>query len=332
MEKRNKLAFGVFVALVLLTIGGIVLLLTADKKMPKNVEVHSEGDREVMDGFAVETEFMLHHRIYSTEYTDSYDVVVGKRIQRVTFSDGTVTATEEFDKEDEDTKEPYTSHDPNYSYYENTGTEYVFCVDGKTEYQYKKDALLENFRCKSVFAVPEEAVIVLFGTQDGDAVAFLYVVETATMKKTVLWERVGTIDDWGCSIDGGQLAVRMDAGEKSRLAVFHVKQPEQMLYAYEISAWDVIGRYDGTKAISEHGTVSHDADVYVEGDRVYIAELNRYLKENSVSYRVYVGERGTTLYQGEVCLADNVLSQKTPSDSEYELKAEHGRIRIVPKQ
>ena len=332
MEKRNKLAFGVFVALVLLTIGGIVLLLTADKKTPKTVEVHSEGDREVMDGFAVETEFMLHHRIYSTEYTDAYDVVVGKRIQRVVFSEGTVTATEKFNKEERGTKEPYTSHNPNYSYYENTGTEYVFSADGKTEYRYKKDALLENFRCKSVFAVPEEAVIVLFGTQNGDAVVFLYVEETATMKKTVLWEGVGTIDDWGCSIDGGQLTVRMDAEEKSKLAVVHVKQPEQMLYDYEVGVWDVIGRYDGTKAVSEHGTVSYDADVYVEGDRVYIVELNRYLQENSMSYRVYVGERGTTLYQGEVCMADNVLPKKTQSDSAYELKVEHGRIRIVPKQ
>jgi len=191
---------------------------------------------------------------------------------------------------------------------------------------------MKGFRGRSVFEVPEEQVMVLLGTMDEDVVAFLYFVETATMKKAVLWEGAGKLDNWGCSIDGGQLTFRIDAKEKSRLAVFHVTQPEQMLYAYEVDTWDVFVRYHASDAVSEHGTGCYDADVYVEGDRVYIAEFNRHFEENSISYRVYVGERGETLYQGEVYLEDKGVSQEAKLNPEYELEAEHGRIRILPKQ
>lgn len=329
MKRSVKIALGVFLALGLLTAGCIVFLFFAGEKTPKTVEVHGEGDSSVFNGITVETEFMVHHRIYYN--VDECDVVLGKRMQRVVFSDGEVTATEVFDREGGGV-EPYTWYYPNHAYCENTGTEYVFGTDMETEYRYPAGTLMKGFRGRSVFEVPEEKVMVLLGTMEEDVVAFLYFVETATMKKAVLWEGAGKPDNWGCSIDGGQLTFRIDAKEQSYLSVFHINQPERILYSYEVDAWDVIGRYDASNAVSEHGTVCYDADVYVEGDRVYIAEFNRYFEENSISYRVYVGERGETLYQGEVYLEDKGVSQEAKMNPEYELEAEHGRIRILPKQ
>lgn len=329
MKRSVKIALGVFGALILFAAGCLFFLLSAGKKTPKTVEVHGKGDSSVLDGVVVETEFMVNHRIYYN--VDEYDVVLGKRMQRVVFSGGEVTATEVFDRED-GALEPYTWYHPNHAYCENTGTEYVFGTDMETEYRYPAGTLMNGFLGRSVFEIPKEKVIVLFGTMEEDVVAFLYFVETATMKKAVLWEDVGKPDNWGCSIDGDQLTFRIDREEQSRLSVFHINQPERMLYAYEVDAWDVIGRYDASNAVSEQGTVCYDADVYVEGDRVYIAEFNRYFEENSISYRVYVGERGETLYQGEVYLEDKGVSQEAKMNPEYELEAEHGGIRIVPKQ
>ncbi len=332
MKRSVNLALATFLLLVLLTAGCIVTFLFAEEKIPKIVKVTGEGDPSVLNGFTVETEFMVHHRTYDTAFTNAYDTILGKRMQSVTFAEGRGTATEVFDAEGCGSTELYLWPYRNYSYWENAADEYVFSADGKTEYRYPKDTLLEGFRGRGVFAVPEENVIAVIGTQEGDAVVFLYFVETAAMNKVVVWEGEGKIRNWGCSIDGGQLAFRINTKEKSRLAVFHVKQPEQMLYAYEINGWDGIREYVGSEDVTEHGTVRYDADVYVDGDRVYIAEFNPYLEEESMSYSVYVGERGETLYQGEVTLEENRVSRDTKSNPTYGLKAEHGRIRIIPNR
>lgn len=331
MKQSVKIALATFFLLVLLAIGCIVFLFFAEEKTPKLVEVTGEGDSSVLEGFTVETEFMVHHRMYGTAFTNTYDLILGKRMQRVTFTEGQGTATEVFDREDCGSMEPYPSR-WNYSYWENAETEYVFSADGKTEYRYPMDTLLMGFHGRGVFAVPEENVIALIGTQEGNVVAFLYDVETAAMKKAVVWEDVGTIDNWGCSIDGGQLTFRINTQGKSQLAVFHVKQPEQMLYAYEIkiNGWGGIGMYRGSESVTEHGTVSCDADVYVEGDRVYIAEFNGFSTEDSVSYSVYVGERGETLYWEEVYFDE--ISVWRDANPEYKLMAGQERIRIIPNQ
>ena len=332
MKRSVNLALVTFFLLVLLTIGCIVFLLFAEDRTPKTVKVTGEGDPSVLDGFTVETEFMVHHRTYDTAFTNAFDTILGTRMQSVTFAEGQATATEVFDREGCGSTELYNRPCRNYSYWENAADEYVFSADGKTEYRYPKDALLDGFRGRGVFEVPEENVIAVIGTQKENVVAFLYDEEAATMKKAVVWEGVGKIGNWGCSIDGGQLTLRINTQDKSRLAVFRVKQPEQMLYAYEISDWDGIWEYRGSESVTAQGTVRHDADVYVEGDRIYIAEFSNILEEDSVSYSVYVGERGETLYQGEVYLVEKQVLRNPKWNPEYELKAEHGIIRIVPKQ
>ena len=332
MKRNVTIALGMFLVLTLLTAGGIVLLLFGMEKTPKPVKVIGEGDSSVLDGFTVETAFSVYHRTYGNAFINSYDTMLGKRVQSVTFTEGQATATEVFDTEECGSMELYQWLYRNYSYWENAETEYRFSSDGKTEYRYPMDTLLKGFHGRGVFAVPDEKVITLIGTQDGNVVAFLYDEEAATMKKTIVWEGVETIDNWGCSIDEGQLALRIDAQGKSQLAVFHVKQPEQMLYAYEIKGWDGIREYRGSESVTEQGTVWYDADVYVEGDRIYIAEFSNILEEDSVSYCVYVGERGETLYQGEVYLEEKHVLRNPKWNPEYELKAEYGRIRIISKQ
>ncbi len=332
MKRNVTMAVVTFFVLVLLTVGGIGVLLFGDKKTPKIVKVLGEGDSSVLDGFTVETEFAVHNRAYGNAIIHSYDTMLGKRMQSVTFSEGKATATEVFDTEDCGSMELYNWVARDHSYWENAETEYRFSPDGKTEYRYPMDALLKGFRGRGVFAVPEEKVVTLIGTQEGNVVAFLYDEETATMKKAVVWESVGKFDTWGCSIDGGQLTFRIDTQGKSRLTVFHINQPEQMLYAYEIKDWDGIREYRGSESVTEQGTVRHDADVYVKGDRIYIAEFYSILEEDSIRYSVYVGERGETLYQCEVTLEKKRISRDTKRNPEYELKAEHGRIRIIPNR
>lgn len=332
MKRNVTMAVVSFFVLVLLTVGGIGVLLFGDKKTPKIVKVFGEGDSSVLDGFTVETEFAVHNRAYGNAIIHSYDTMLGKRMQSVTFSEGKATATEVFDTEDCGSMELYLWPYRNYSYWENAADEYVFSADGKTEYRYPKDAVLDGFRGRGVFEVPEEDVIAVIGIQEENAVALLYDVETAAIKKAVVWEGVGKIGNWGCSIDGGQVTLRINTQDKSRLAVFHVKQPERMLYAYEINGWDGIWEYRGSESVTEQGTVRYDADVYVEGDRIYIAEFSNILEEDSVSYSVYVGERGETLYQGEVYLEEKQVLKDVKWNPEYEIKAEHGRIRIIPNR
>lgn len=332
MKQNITIALGTFFILVVLTAGCIAVLLFGAEKTPKTVKVEGEGDSKVLDGFTVETEFTVNHRTYSTAFINAYDTILGKRMQRVTFSEGNVTAAEMLDTEGCGSMELYNDSRRNYSYWENAETEYRFSPDGKTEYRYPMDTLLTGFRGRGVFAVPEENVVTLIGTLEENVVVFLYDVETATMRKAVLWEGVGKIDNWGCSIDGGQVTLRINTQDKSRLAVFHVKEPERMLYAYEINDRGVIREYRGSESVTEQGTVRHDADVYVDRDRIYIAEFSGILEEDFIRYSVYVGERGETLYQCEVTLEEKLLSRDAKRNPEYALKAEYGRIRIIPKQ
>ncbi|MBR6536564.1 MAG: hypothetical protein IKT67_05135 [Lachnospiraceae bacterium] len=332
MKRNVTIALGTFLVLTLLTAGGIVLLLFGMEKTPKTVKVIGEGDSSVLDGFTVETAFSVHHRTYGNAFINSYDTMLGKRVQSVTFMEGQATATEVFDTEECGSMELYQWLYRNYSYWENAETEYVFSPDGKTEYRYPMDTLLTGFRGRGVVAVSEENIVALIGTQEENVVVFLYDTETATMKKSVLWEGVGKIGNWGCSIDGGQVTLRINTQDKSRLAVFHVKEPERMLYAYEINDRGVIREYRGSESVTKQGTVFHDADVYVDGDRIYIAEFSSILEEDFIRYSVYVGERGETLYQGEVYLEEKRVLRNPKWNPEYELKAEYGRIRIISKQ
>ena len=329
MKRSIKAALATLSLLVLFGMGCIVFLLFAEKKTPKAVNVTGEGDPSVLDGFTVETEFMVHHRTYDTAFTNAFDTIVGTRMQSVTFAEGQGTATEVFDPEGCGSTEVYLWPNRDYSYWENAADEYIFSADGKTEYRYPKDEVLDGFRGRGVFEVPEEDVIAVIGIQEENVVALLYDVETAAMKKAVVWEGVGKIGNWGCSIDGGQLTLRINTQDKSQLAVFHVKEPERMLYAYEINGWDGIWEYRGSESVTAQGTVRHDADVYVEGDRIYIAEFYSILEEDAICYSVYVGERGETLYLCEVTMEENRVSRDTKSNPEYELQAEHGRIRII---
>ena len=195
MKRNVTIALGMFLVLTLLTAGGIVLLLFGMEKTPKPVKVIGEGDSSVLDGFTVETAFSVYHRTYGNAFINSYDTMLGKRVQSVTFTEGQATATEVFDTEECGSMELYQWLYRNYSYWENAETEYRFSSDGKTEYRYPMDTLLKGFHGRGVFAVPDEKVITLIGTQDGNVVAFLYDEEAATMKKTIVWEGEETIDN-----------------------------------------------------------------------------------------------------------------------------------------
>lgn len=333
MIKRSvKISLVAFTVLVLLTVGCIAFLLFAEEKTLRTVEIWGNGEGNVMDGFTVEAEYEVYNTIFSEVSTKKQDIMLGKRVQSVTFSEGMVSATEIFDSRRNGTLKAYASDSKDISYFENTEKEWIFSVDRENEYQYKIEIPIKEISVKALFEVPEEKEILLLGVKERDVVLFFYSTEKETMRDTKLWDNCGELRAWGCSIDGDQVTLRLDNEEKSRLIVFSVKSPEKKLYDYEISEGDVIQRYQAINGVSAHGTVCYDADVYVTGDRVYIVELGKYFTEHSLSYSIYVGECGKTLYCGEVRLEDKGVSEKALLNPEHELKVKHGRIWIIPKQ